>query len=112
MMEKYNREKPIIYNTIQLYRHDRLEFLKKSHEQAQSEAAIFSPSNWCAARIWKKSASAPKRWITRRRFSPIKQATDRDFNAALEYCLENIKEIAFVAGTHNEESVRNLAQNC
>jgi proline dehydrogenase len=26
MMEKFNREKPVVFNTIQLYRHDRLEF--------------------------------------------------------------------------------------
>jgi proline dehydrogenase len=36
---------------------------------------------------------------------PDKAATDRDFDAAIDYCLENIEEIAFVAGTHNEESV-------
>ena len=41
---------------------------------------------------------------------PDKTATDRDFNLAGEYCLENIEEIAFVAGTHNEESVCKLAE--
>jgi proline dehydrogenase len=41
---------------------------------------------------------------------PDKQATDRDFNAAIDYCLENLEEIAFVAGTHNEDSVCRLAE--
>ncbi len=40
---------------------------------------------------------------------PDKAATDRDYNSAIEYCLENIKDIAFVAGTHNEKSVQMLA---
>jgi proline dehydrogenase len=41
---------------------------------------------------------------------PDKAATDRDFDAAIEYCLENVADIAFVAGTHNEESVRKLSE--
>ncbi len=41
---------------------------------------------------------------------PDKAATDRDFNQAVDYCLYNIEEIAFVAGTHNEESVCRLAE--
>lgn len=34
MMDKYNKEQVVIYNTVQLYRHDRIAFLKASYEAA------------------------------------------------------------------------------
>ncbi|HEX8249448.1 MAG TPA: proline dehydrogenase family protein [Pyrinomonadaceae bacterium] len=109
MMEKYNREKPIIYNTIQLYRHDRLEFLKQSHAKAGKDGYIFAVKLVRGAYMEKERERA----VEMNYPSPIqpdKEATDRDFNAALEYCIENVKEIAFVAGTHNEKSVQYLTQ--
>lgn len=108
MMEKYNREKPIIYNTIQLYRHDRLEFLKQSHARAKQEGYILAVKLVRGAYMEKERERAEEMGYP----SPIhadKAASDRDFDAAIDYCLENIDEIAFVAGTHNEESVRKLS---
>ena len=109
MMEKYNREKPIIYNTIQLYRHDRLEFLKKSHQTAKEKGYILAVKLVRGAYMEKERARAEEMNYS----SPIqadKAATDRDYDAAIDYCLENINDIAFVAGTHNEKSVQMLAQ--
>ena len=108
-MEKYNREKPIVFNTIQLYRHDRLEFLKKSHEKAKQVGYILAVKLVRGAYMEKERERAEKMGYP----SPIhidKAATDRDYNAAIEYCFENIADIAFVAGTHNEESVQTLAK--
>jgi proline dehydrogenase len=109
MMEQLNGEKPIIFNTIQLYRHDRLEFLKAAHEKARQGNYILAVKLVRGAYMEKEREHARETGTE----SPIhrsKEATDADFNAAVEYCLEHVDEIAFVAGTHNEASVQLLAQ--
>jgi proline dehydrogenase len=109
MMEKFNQEKPIVYNTIQLYRTDRLEFLKKSHEETRVKNYLFAVKLVRGAYMEKERERAEEMNYP----SPIhpeRTATDRDFNAALQYCIENVETIAFVAGTHNEESVQLLAR--
>ncbi|MCU1288052.1 MAG: proline dehydrogenase [Acidobacteria bacterium] len=109
MMQKYNREEAIIYNTIQLYRHDRLEFLKKSHEKARAGGYILAVKLVRGAYMEKERERA-REIDYPSPIQPDKAATDRDFDAAIDYCLENIEEISFVAGTHNEKSVQMLAQ--
>jgi proline dehydrogenase len=109
MMEQLNAEKPIIFNTIQLYRKDRLEFLKKSHEKAKQENYILAVKLVRGAYMEKERERAEEMEYE----SPIhetKEATDKDYDAAIDYCLENIDEIAFVAGTHNEQSIQVLAK--
>jgi len=109
MMEKYNRERPIIYNTIQLYRHDRLKFLKDSHTKAKENGYHLAVKLVRGAYMEKERARAEEMDYPSP-IQPDKAATDRDFNAAIDYCLENVEEIAFVAGTHNEDSVCMLAE--
>ena len=109
MMEKYNREKPIVFNTIQLYRHDRLDFLKKSHQIAKEKSYILAVKLVRGAYMEKERERAQEKGYPSP-IQPNKQATDRDFDAAIEYCLENIEDIAFVAATHNEQSVQKLVQ--
>ncbi|MBA4183254.1 MAG: proline dehydrogenase family protein [Acidobacteria bacterium] len=109
MMEKYNRERPIIYNTIQLYRHDRLKFLKESHTKAKENGYHLAVKLVRGAYMEKERARAEEMDYPSP-IQPDKAATDRDFNAAIDYCLENLEEIAFVAGTHNEDSVCMLAE--
>ncbi|CAN5282509.1 proline dehydrogenase family protein [soil metagenome] len=109
MMEQFNREHPIIYNTIQLYRVDRLEYLKQAHEKAKKDGYLLAVKLVRGAYMEKERIRAEEKDYP----SPIhktKAATDRDFDAAVEYCLDNVGEIAFVAGTHNELSVQLLAQ--
>jgi proline dehydrogenase len=109
MMEQYNIKAPIIFNTIQLYRRDRLEFLKESHKKAKKGKYILAVKLVRGAYMEKERDRADEMKYP----SPIhqtKEATDADFDAAIEYCLENVDEIAFVAGTHNENSVQTLAQ--
>ncbi|MGI8554750.1 MAG: proline dehydrogenase family protein [Pyrinomonadaceae bacterium] len=108
-MEKYNREKPIIYNTIQLYRTDRLEFLKKSHAQAKEKEYILAVKLVRGAYMEKERQRAAEKGYPSP-IQPDKESTDLAYNAALDYCLENIEDIAFVAGTHNEKSVQLLLQ--
>jgi proline dehydrogenase len=109
MMEKYNTEKPIVFNTIQLYRTDRLEFLKKAHQEAKEKGYILAVKLVRGAYLEKERERAREMNYSSP-IQPSKEATDCDYNLAIEYCLENIEDIAFVAGTHNEKSVQLLVQ--
>ena len=109
MMREYNREKPLVFNTVQLYRTDRLQFMEDSHRAAVNDGYIYAVKLVRGAYMEKERERAAERGYP----SPIHQdkaATDTDFDAAVEYCLDNIEELAFVAGTHNEESTRKLAE--
>lgn len=108
MMEKYNLEKPLVFNTLQMYRTDRLQYLKDARKQAKSDGYILGVKLVRGAYMEKERERAEEKGYP----SPIyetKAETDAAFNAAIEYCLSHIDEIAFVAGTHNEESTSLLA---
>jgi proline dehydrogenase len=107
MMEKYNRERPLIFNTIQLYRHDRLEYLKKSHAEAKEKGYFYAVKLVRGAYMEKEGERAAELGYESP-IQPDKASTDRDYNAALKYCVEN--DIAVVCGSHNEESNRYLAR--
>lgn len=109
MMEKYNTEKAIVFTTIQLYRADGLVFLKSSHEKAKEKGYIYGVKLVRGAYMEKERERAEENGYPSP-IQPDKAATDRDYDAAVEYCLDNIDTIAFVAGTHNEKSVQLLAQ--
>lgn len=103
MMEKYNKESIVVFNTFQMYRHDRLAFLKYSHRHALEQNYIFGAKLVRGAYMEKERARA----IEKNYPSPIqanKENTDRDYDLAIEYCLDHNKEIAVFIGTHNEES--------
>ncbi|GAA0720441.1 proline dehydrogenase family protein [Aquimarina litoralis] len=103
MMRKYNKEKAIIYNTLQLYRHDRLEYLKKLHEEARVYGYKIGMKIVRGAYMEKENDRAAEKGYP----TPIcesKEATDLNFNTTLNYILQNINEISVFIGTHNEES--------
>ncbi|MGI9056078.1 MAG: proline dehydrogenase family protein, partial [Pyrinomonadaceae bacterium] len=109
MMERFNTEKPIVFNTIQMYRHDRMEFLKESHREAKEKGYILAVKLVRGAYMEKERNRAEEMNYP----TPIhknKSETDKAFDEAVEYCLDNIEEIAFVAGTHNEKSIQILVQ--
>ncbi len=109
MMEKFNREKPLIFNTIQMYRSDRLEFLKYAHREAQEKGYILAVKLVRGAYMEKERDRAAEMGYPSP-IQPDKASTDRDYNAAVDYCLENIDTLAFVAATHNEQSTQMLVQ--
>src|SRR3954462_14626399 len=93
MMEEFNKEKAIVYNTIQLYRHDRLHFLKLSYQIARQMNFILAVKLVRGAYMEKERARAAQRGVQ----SPIhanKQNTDADYDAAVAFCIENIEDIA------------------
>lgn len=109
MMKKYNLEKPIVFNTLQMYRTDRLQYLKDQRREATANGYILAVKLVRGAYMEKERERAAEMGYP----SPIhetKADTDADFNAAIEYCLKHIDEVAFVAGTHNEESTQFLAE--
>lgn len=109
MMSKFNSVKPIIYNTVQLYRTDRLNYLKQAHQEAKTAGYIYAVKLVRGAYMEKERERAFEMGYESP-IQPDKATTDIDFNAAVEYCLENVENLAFVAGTHNEESVCRLAE--
>ncbi|HMH22805.1 MAG TPA: proline dehydrogenase family protein [Puia sp.] len=103
MMEQFNRGRVVVYNTIQLYRHDRLSFLKDSWEAAVQRDFILGAKLVRGAYMEKERRRAAERGYA----SPIqrdKEATDRDYNAALEFCIEHLDRIGLIVASHNEWS--------
>jgi proline dehydrogenase len=109
MMEHYNKHQPLVYNTIQLYRKDRFAFLKSSFAKAEKGDYYLGVKLVRGAYMEKERQRAAALGYP----SPIhdtKADTDRDFNLAIDFCLEHIDRIGVCAGTHNEESSLKLAR--
>ena len=107
MMRLYNREKIIVYNTYQLYRHDKLALLKSDYQIAEKEGFILGAKLVRGAYMEKERKRAAEKGYA----SPIQQdknAADKDYNAALVFCIAHIDKLAIVAGTHNEDSCKLL----
>lgn len=103
MMQKYNKEKVIVFNTLQCYRWDRMEYLQNLHEKAKQEGFKVGAKIVRGAYMEKENERAKKMGYP----SPIcesKEATDVSFNGVLSYCLSNIDDISLFIGTHNEMS--------
>ncbi|EMS35434.1 Carbapenem antibiotics biosynthesis protein carD [Mariniradius saccharolyticus AK6] len=102
-MEKYNRESCIVYNTFQMYRHDMLGRLKKAHQIALEKGYWFGAKLVRGAYMEKERDRAAEMGYPSP-IQPTKEASDRDYNAALEYCMEHIATMGLVSGSHNEQS--------
>jgi len=109
MMRKYNKEKAIVYNTLQMYRWDRLDYLKKLHEEAKAEGFYVGMKIVRGAYMEKENKRAEEMGYV----SPIcisKEATDINYDDAVKYMVEHIDKMAIFAGTHNEDSSYKLMQ--
>ena len=103
LMSTYNTEKPIVYNTLQMYRHDRLSFLKKEHTKAKAGNYFLGYKLVRGAYMEKENDRAEAKGYK----SPIcesKFETDENFNKALHYLMDNLDCMSLFAGTHNEDS--------
>jgi len=102
LMQLYNKDKAIVFNTLQMYRHDRLEYLKNLHQKAIDHNFHIGMKVVRGAYMEKERERAEEKGYP----SPIckdKQATDINYDAAINYMMEHSK-MALFAGTHNEES--------
>lgn len=109
LMKKYNKERPVIYNTYQMYCHASLGNLMKAHKDLSAEGLYLGAKIVRGAYMEKERDSAEERGYPDP-IQPDKSATDRDYDLALAYCVEHLNGISFVAGTHNEASSEHLAQ--
>lgn len=103
MMDEYNKEKVFIYNTIQLYRHDRLDFLKKSYEAALERNFLLGAKLVRGAYMEKERKRAEEKGYA----SPIqrtKDATDKDYNEAVRFSIDHLENIGLIVASHNEHS--------
>jgi proline dehydrogenase len=103
MMERYNQSKAVVYNTIQLYRHDRLQFLKDSLEAAERKNFIFGAKIVRGAYMEKERKRAAEKGYPSP-IQPDKESTDRDYNAAVEFCVEHLDKLFLIVASHNEYS--------
>jgi len=103
MMRKYNKEKAIVFNTLQMYRWDRLDYLKKVHEIAKEESFYIGMKLVRGAYMEKENKRAEEKGY----ISPIcisKEATDINYDDAVIYMIEHLEKMSIFAGTHNEDS--------
>lgn len=103
MMQKYNKSKVIVFNTLQMYRWDRLDYLKKLHELAKKEGFYIGMKLVRGAYMEKENERALENGYP----TPIcasKEATDENYNLALNYMVNSIDSMSVYAGTHNEFS--------
>lgn len=107
MMRKYNKEKAIIFNTLQMYRWDRLDYLKKLHQDAKKEGFHIGMKIVRGAYMEKENSKAIEKGY-KSPICPSKEATDVNYDSAVIYMLENINEMAIFIGTHNENSTYDL----
>lgn len=103
MMDSYNKKKPVVYNTLQLYRHDRLAFLRDSYTAARERDFILGAKLVRGAYMEKERLRAQEMGYPSP-IQPDKESTDRDFNGAVKFCIDNIDRISVIVASHNEYS--------
>jgi proline dehydrogenase len=108
MMARYNKERAVVYNTFQMYRHDRLAFLKESFELAKSKEYYLGAKLVRGAYMEKERKRAEEmNYATP--INPDKVATDKMYNDGLVFCVSNFEQIACMNATHNAQSSMLLA---
>lgn len=103
MMQQFNQQKAVIFNTYQLYRHDRLQFLKDSLEAAQTRNFILGAKVVRGAYMEKERRRAAEMNYPSP-IQPDKAATDSDYNLAVKFSIDNIDRISLAVASHNEYS--------
>lgn len=103
MMSLFNRNQVIVYNTFQMYCHDRYPFLQKSLEKAVKEGYLLGAKLVRGAYMEKENKRAAENNYPTP-IQPSKEATDKDYNAAVQFCLNNLDKLGVFIGTHNEDS--------
>lgn len=108
MMERYNKERVIVYNTYQLYRHDKLASLQADLAYAETRNFYLGAKIVRGAYMEIERKRAKEQGY-RSPIQPDKDASDRDYNEAIRFCLDHIDQVGLMAGTHNEASSKLLA---
>ncbi len=109
MMEKYNKNSAIVYNTLQMYRTDRLYFLKESLRKAEEGNYYLGIKFVRGAYMEKERLRAAEKGYPSP-IQPDKEATDQNYDAGIAYTLEHLDRISVFNGSHNEKSNRLLTE--
>lgn len=103
MMDRFNRGRAIVFNTAQLYRHDRLSFVRDSVEAAEQRGFVLGIKLVRGAYMEKERARAAELGHPSP-IQPDKAATDRDFDEALRLCIGHLDSVSVIIASHNEAS--------
>lgn len=103
MMDTFNKTKAVVFNTLQMYRHDRLQFLKDSHVAATERKFILGAKLVRGAYMEKERNRAAEMNYPSP-IQPDKASSDKDYNAAVEFCVEHLDQISVIVASHNEYS--------
>ncbi len=103
MMEKYNREKPIVWNTIQMYRTGRLEYMNENLQRAK-EKGYFIGYKIVRGAYMEKEAKRAEEMNYPNPIQPTKDATDKNYNDGIDFVMANLENVSAFFGTHNEKS--------
>lgn len=109
MMAKYNKDEAIVFNTVQMYRIDRLDHLKKAIEQAKSSGYKYAVKLVRGAYMEEERSLAKEKGYPDP-IHPNKKACDDSYDQALELLVSSGEDVFFCAGTHNENSSLLLAE--
>ena len=108
LMLKYNKERPVVYNTYQLYRHAALANMKAGFKEV-TDAGCFFAAKLVRGAYMEKERDRAEEMGYPDPIQPDKASTDRDYNDSLKFAVENIDRFSLCAGTHNEQSCQFLA---
>lgn len=108
LMKKYNTHSAVVYTTIQMYRKDKLEYLKTLHKQARKEQyhlgiKLVRGAYLSQERSWAKNNKRPSFVFE------TKEQTDQTFDEALMFCFNNLERVSLFVGSHNEKSMKRFA---
>jgi proline dehydrogenase len=103
LMDEYNKTNLVVYNTIQLYRHDRLAFLIQSYEAAKERNFLLGAKLVRGAYMEKERKRAEEKGYPSP-IQPNKEATDKDYNEAVRFCVDHLDHIGLIVASHNDRS--------
>lgn len=103
MIFRFNREKPLVYGTLQMYRQDRLDYLKSLNRRAR-EKGVFTAVKLVRGAYMEKERERAAEMGYSSPIYPNKAGTDKAYDDAVAYCIEHVKDVAVCVGTHNELS--------
>ncbi|MGK7392820.1 MAG: proline dehydrogenase family protein [Candidatus Cyclobacteriaceae bacterium M2_1C_046] len=108
MMERYNKDEALIFNTYQMYRHEALNDLRNAHQRATMHR-YYLGAKLVRGAYMEKERERAKEMGYKDPIQPNKEATDRDYNKALQFCIDNKQRVSVLNGSHNEYSNKFLA---
>ncbi|HEY4650656.1 MAG TPA: proline dehydrogenase family protein [Pontibacter sp.] len=109
MMRRYNKDRAVVFNTLQMYRTDRVAYLKACLDRFKAETIVAGIKIVRGAYLEKEQERVLKYGYACPVFTQ-KEDTDKSFNQAIDISLENIHRLELCAATHNEYSTTYLTQ--